>query len=345
MSKTWCGKRREMTVLGSETGAPHYNQTVRHFGGKLSNSTHHSWILARSPCGAYLFLGKRANPRVRVLDSTALVRGELVFVWNASHCNMQHTATCSTAQHTARRNALVRARLVCVRDATHFDTQHSATRCNTHYTATCNTLQHTMQHWAHCSTLQHALHCNMQHTATHTALHTAPHCDTHCNMHLTATHTALPTSQHVVTRITLQHATITQYTATCNTYTAARNTLVGEWLVCAWHDSFICVTWLIQLCSVTHSCVWHDSSMRVTRVVNNWVVWVTHMNDILIWPDSLNAIRAKFSFIHDMTHLCVWPMCVTAWVVWVTHMNDIHIWHDSLNSICAKYSFIYDITH
>ena len=27
----------------------------------------------------------------------------------------------------------------------------------------------------------------------------------------------------------------------------------------AWHDSFICVTWLIHMCDMTHSYVWHDS--------------------------------------------------------------------------------------
>jgi len=31
-----------------------------------------------------------------------------------------------------------------------------------------------------------------------------------------------------------------------------------------WHDSFICVTWLIHMCDMTHSYVWHDSFIRVT---------------------------------------------------------------------------------
>jgi len=26
-----------------------------------------------------------------------------------------------------------------------------------------------------------------------------------------------------------------------------------------WHDSFMCVTWLIHKCDMTHSCVWHSS--------------------------------------------------------------------------------------
>jgi len=31
-----------------------------------------------------------------------------------------------------------------------------------------------------------------------------------------------------------------------------------------WHDSFICVTWLIHMCDVTHLYVWHDSFVCVT---------------------------------------------------------------------------------
>ena len=31
-----------------------------------------------------------------------------------------------------------------------------------------------------------------------------------------------------------------------------------------WHDSFICVIWLLHMCDMTHSYVWHDSSTCVT---------------------------------------------------------------------------------
>ena len=30
------------------------------------------------------------------------------------------------------------------------------------------------------------------------------------------------------------------------------------------HDAFICVTWLIHMCAITHSCVWHFSFICVT---------------------------------------------------------------------------------
>jgi len=35
-----------------------------------------------------------------------------------------------------------------------------------------------------------------------------------------------------------------------------------------WHDSFICVTWLIHMCDMTHSYVWHDVFMCVPWLAN-----------------------------------------------------------------------------
>jgi len=37
-----------------------------------------------------------------------------------------------------------------------------------------------------------------------------------------------------------------------------------------WHDSFICVTWLIHMCDMTHSYVWHDSFICVTWFIHRW---------------------------------------------------------------------------
>ena len=39
-----------------------------------------------------------------------------------------------------------------------------------------------------------------------------------------------------------------------------------------WHDSFICVTWLIHMCDMTHSCVWYDSFICE--------IWLIHMCDM-----------------------------------------------------------------
>ena len=35
-----------------------------------------------------------------------------------------------------------------------------------------------------------------------------------------------------------------------------------------WHDSFICVIWLIHMCDMTHSYAWHDSFVRVTWLIH-----------------------------------------------------------------------------
>jgi len=53
---------------------------------------------------------------------------------------------------------------------------------------------------------------------------------------------------------------------------------------CVWHDSFMCVTWLIHMCDMTHSYVWHDSFICVTLCVrfhvshdSEWVM--SHMGE------------------------------------------------------------------
>jgi len=82
----------------------------------------------------------------------------------------------------------------------------------------------------------------------------------------------------------------------------------------AWNHLLMLVTWLIQVCDMTHgymrhdsficdTChvthVWHDSLM--CDMTHSCVTWLTH-----VWHDSL---------ICDMTH---------SYMIWLTHM-----WHDS----------------
>jgi len=101
---------------------------------------------------------------------------------------------------------------------------------------------------------------------------------------------------------------------------------------CVWHDSFICVTWLIHMCDMTnsyvcdmtHSCVWsvscsfvwHDSfgARHLEKVVVR-VTWLTY-----VWHDSIICVRWLIH-VCDMTHPCVWHdvfICVT----WLIHMCD-----------------------
>ena len=48
-----------------------------------------------------------------------------------------------------------------------------------------------------------------------------------------------------------------------------------------WHDSFICVTWLIHMCDKTRSYVWHDSFVCVT-----WLIRMCDMTHSYVWHDS-----------------------------------------------------------
>jgi len=73
----------------------------------------------------------------------------------------------------------------------------------------------------------------------------------------------------------------------------------------SWHDSFICVTWLMR--DMTHSYAWHDSC----------VTWLIHMCDMT----------------RDMTHSYAWH---DSYVTWLIHMHDMtHAWHDSF--ICVTW--------
>jgi len=46
----------------------------------------------------------------------------------------------------------------------------------------------------------------------------------------------------------------------------------ATWLIRVWHDSFVCVKWLIRTCDMTHSFVWHDSFVRV-----KWLIRICDM--------------------------------------------------------------------
>jgi len=101
------------------------------------------------------------------------------------------------------------------------------------------------------------------------------------------------------------------------------------WLIHVWHDSSICVAWL------THEYAWHDTIIRdmtprVKRLTNPHVdsfsicvTWLIHMCDMThssmtwlpVWNDSLIHMWIPSPYVwHDSS------ICVT----WLTHP-----WHDS----------------
>jgi len=75
-----------------------------------------------------------------------------------------------------------------------------------------------------------------------------------------------------------------------------------------WHDSFICVTWLIHMCDMTHSYVWHDSFICVT-----WSIHMCDMTHSYVWHDPFICVTWSIHMC-DMTHSYVWHgsfICVT----------------------------------
>ena len=70
-----------------------------------------------------------------------------------------------------------------------------------------------------------------------------------------------------------------------------------------WHDSFMCVTWLIHVCGMTHSWVWHDSIIFMTTLECDGT-------GAYVWHDSMN----------ESCHTHKWVMPYI-WMSHVSHMN------------------------
>jgi len=120
-----------------------------------------------------------------------------------------------------------------------------------------------------------------------------------------------------------------------------------------WHDSFICVTWLIHMCDMTHSYVWHDSFICVTWLLFECVTCLIHA-----WHDSFirDSVICVTWLIHicDMTHSYMtrhhtglivthWFICVT-WLTCMCDMTRSYAWHDSF--ICVTWLiYMCDMTH
>jgi len=124
------------------------------------------------------------------------------------------------------------------------------------------------------------------------------------------------------------------------------------------HDAFICVTWLLHACDMTHashSNMWHDAFIRVTCWRHIW--------------DMTHTVTCETWLIHlihtcDMTISYVWhaPSCVEhvsfnphphcacpvsqkkikvslTRVTWLIHMCDMthsYVWHDSFFPITGR---------
>jgi len=112
-----------------------------------------------------------------------------------------------------------------------------------------------------------------------------------------------------------------------------------------WRDSLICVTWLIDMCAVTHSYVCRDSctSHDVSEVKYVFCCWqdryntakITRGSYLHVW--SLQCCVCHIYMWHDSFIRMTWSMyfiCVP-WLMYLTRciwgdMTHWHVWHDSL---------------
>jgi len=100
-----------------------------------------------------------------------------------------------------------------------------------------------------------------------------------------------------------------------------------------WHDIFICVTWLIHMCDMTHSYVWHDSFTCVPCLIHMCDMthsYMRHDNHSDVWHDSFTCVTWQSftcvtwrvciltSLRHHSNASCKRFMCVT----WLIHMCD-----------------------
>jgi len=96
---------------------------------------------------------------------------------------------------------------------------------------------------------------------------------------------------------------VTKYTMICMTYSHE------------WHDSLICVTWLIHMCDVTH---WHYQLVLGLVMSRNtpWCLWLIDMCDMThwhVWHDSLTLSASPWT--SDVTEYALVSM--THWYVWL----------------------------
>jgi len=157
--------------------------------------------------------------------------------------------------------------------------QHNATSPSTHFSMHCNTLQHALQH----SATYTATYCNM-HCKEPFVMMKRSSCQTYTQFlrsgyKWVTAHMSIRCVCVCVTRdhfrligraVYMCHTTLSYVWQKPNwlkiriyvwviSYEWVMSHMKSYWListcVLVWHDSFICVTWLIHMCDTTHSYV------------------------------------------------------------------------------------------
>jgi len=120
-----------------------------------------------------------------------------------------------------------------------------------------------------------------------------------------------------------------------------------------WHDSFICVTWLIHMCDMTHSYVVHDSFICNDEINLHHTCDMTHS---YMWHDAFISETRPMSM-WDRTHLYAGTWLVHLYVArhsffcddetnlhHTPDMSHLYVGHDSF--ICGIWhTHTRDMTH
>ena len=137
------------------------------------------------------------------------------------------------------------------------------------------------------------------------------------------------------------------------------------WLICMWHDAFICESWLIRIWHAfglpdafvcftqDHSCVWSCVSHMTTHQIgdvshsyvwNDWFVWhgshtfVYSARCSYVWHVKFKRVTWLIHVYHDSCICVIWQTLLCDCcspiirVIFLIHMWDIshsHVWHDS----------------
>ena len=97
------------------------------------------------------------------------------------------------------------------------------------------------------------------------------------------------------------------------------------------YRKFIYVTWLIDMCDMTHSYVWHDS-----RICAIWLIHMCDMTHSNVWHDSFICVTWLI-YMCDMTHSYVRhdSFVYAPWLIHICAMTHSYMRHDSF--ICAPW--------
>ena len=101
-------------------------------------------------------------------------------------------------------------------------------------------------------------------------------------------------------------------------------------MIHGWHDSFLCVIWLISMCDGTHFYVWRDSFLCVT-----WLISVCDVTRFYVKHDTI---------LYETWHKrCDSFLCVT-WLISMCDMTHFYVWRDSILCV-TRLNFMWNMTH